>query len=183
MSVPVANSLPLVSSKSRRRARDKHDHILWLIGAGKIFYGLLLLGVGIGAFNLIGKNLSTELWHLTERWNIDFHNHYVQMLFRKAHEMDGKRLIFLTVMTFGYAAVFFIEGIGLIMGKYWAKWMVICVTASFIPGEIYNLTRQFDWLDTILLLINVICVIYLLWRILTRDRANKPARHKLRNGG
>ena len=180
MSLPVANTLPLASSTPRRRARGKHDHILWLIGAGKIFYGLLLLGVGIGAFNLIGKNLSAELWHLTERWNIDFHNHYVQMLFRKAALMDGKRLTYLTIMTFGYAAVFFIEGIGLIMGKYWAKWMVIFVTASFIPGEIYHLARQFDWLDTILLLINVVCAIYLIWRILTRDRAPKPARHKLR---
>ena len=156
----------------------KSDQILWLIGGGKIFYGLLLLGVGIGAFNLIGKNLSAELWLLAERWNIDFHNHYIQLLFRKAALMDGKKLFFLTVMTFGYAALFFIEGIGLILGKYWAKWLVIIVTGSFIPGEIYHLARQFDWFDSILLLINVACVIFLMWRIKTCEHAHKPRRHK-----
>lgn len=165
--------MPWVSSKPARRTRRKHDKILWLIGAWKIFYGLLLLAVGIGALNLIGKNLSAELWRLVERWNIDFHNHYIQLLFRKAAEMDGKRLYFLTVMTFGYAALFFVEGIGLILGKYWAKWLVIIVTGSFIPGEIYHIVRQFDWLDFILLLINAACVIYLVWRIKTHEHAPK----------
>jgi uncharacterized membrane protein (DUF2068 family) len=168
---------PGASAKTRRQPRRKSDSILWLIGSGKIFYGLLLLGVGIGAFDLIGKNLSAELWHLVERWNIDFHNHYVQLLFQKAALMDGKKLFFLSVMTFGYAALFFVEGIGLILGKYWAKWMVILVTGSFIPGEIYHLARQFDWLDSILLLINVACVIFLIWRIKTR---NHPVKSKHR---
>jgi uncharacterized membrane protein (DUF2068 family) len=181
MSARAATAImPDFSSKSRRGERRKSDRMLWLIGSWKIFYGLLLLGVGIGAFNLIGKNLSAELWHLTQRWNIDFHNHYVQVLFRKAAMMDGKRLYFLTIMTFGYAALFFIEGIGLFMGKYWAKWLVIVVTGSFVPGEIYHLARQFDWLDTLLLLTNIACVVYLVWRIKTRDRAPKTTRHKPR---
>jgi uncharacterized membrane protein (DUF2068 family) len=170
--------MPWVSSKSMRRQRRKSDKVLWLIGAGKIFYGLLLLGVGIGAFDLIGKNISAQLWYLTERWNIDFHNHYIQLLFRKAALMDGRKLFFLTVMTFGYAALFFIEGIGLILGKRWAKWLVVVVTGSFIPGEIFHLVREFDWLDSILLLINVACVVFLIWRIKTYDHAHKFRRYK-----
>ena len=105
--------------------------------------------------NLIGKNLATELWRLTERWNIDFHNHYIQMLYHQANELDGKRLIFFTAITFAYAALFFVEGIGLILGKYWAQWLVIIDTASFIPGEIFYLARQFSWFNTFLLLINL----------------------------
>jgi uncharacterized membrane protein (DUF2068 family) len=164
---------PRLKPAHRKKLRN-HDSILWLIGAGKIFYGLLLVVVGIGAFNLIGKNLSTELWHLTERWNINFHNHYIQLLFRKAALMDGKKLFFLSVMTFGYAIVFFVEGVGLMLGKYWAKWMVIMVTGSFIPGEMYHLGHEFNWLDTILLLINLACVIYLVWRIKTHEHAARP---------
>ena len=181
MSAPAVKlTLPWVYLKSMRKKRRKPDKILWLIGAGKIFYGLLLLGVGVGVFNLIGKNLSVELWQWTEYWNIDFHNHYIQFLFRKANEMDGHKLLFLATMTFGYAALFFIEGIGLILGKYWAKWLVILVTGSFIPGELYHLVRQFDWVDFVLLLLNLACVIYLIWRIKTHEHPPKIIRHKQR---
>jgi uncharacterized membrane protein (DUF2068 family) len=182
MSPPTVTAImPWISPKPQPRERRNHDRILWLIAAWKFFYGLLLLGVGIGAFNLIGKNISAELWHLTQRWNIDFHNHYVQLLFRKAGEMDGKRLYYLTAMTFGYAALFFVEGIGLFLGKHWAKWLVIVVTGSFIPEEIYHLVRQFDWFDSILLITNVACVIYLVWRVKTSDRPHKSHRHSRLN--
>jgi uncharacterized membrane protein (DUF2068 family) len=171
MSAPAASThLPWTHLKSTHKKHRLYDKIVWLIGGAKIFYGLLLVGVGIGALNFIGKNLATELWRLTERWNIDFHNHYIQMLYHQADEMDGKKLIFLAAISLGYAALFFVEGIGLILGQYWAQWLVIIDTASFIPGEIYYLARQFNWFDTILLLINVGVVIYLVWRIKTRGR-------------
>jgi uncharacterized membrane protein (DUF2068 family) len=177
----VSTQLPWTHLKSTRNQHRQHDKIVWLIGGVKIFYGLLLLGVGVGAFNLVGKNLATELWRLTERWNIDFHNHYIQMLYRQANEMDGNKLIFFTAITFGYAALFFVEGIGLILGKYWAQWVVIIDTASFIPSEIYYLVRQFSWFNTFLLIVNIAVVLYLVWRIMTRNRSpNLPAtrRHK-----
>jgi hypothetical protein len=95
--------------KSAHKKRRKHDKILWLIGAGKIFYGLVLLAVGIGAFNLIGKNLSAELWHLIQVWNVDFHNRYIQMLFRKVSAVDGQKLYFLTIVTFAYGLNLFVS--------------------------------------------------------------------------
>src|ERR1700685_2280422 len=95
------------------------------------------------------------------------------MLYHQADEMDGKKLIFLTAISSGYAAFFFVEGIGLILGQYWAQWLVIIDTASFIPGEIYYLARQFRWFDTALLLLNLAVVLYLIWRIKTRNRPHQ----------
>lgn len=166
--------------KSTPKKHRKHDKILWVIGAGKIFYGLLLVIVGVGALNLIGKNISLELWHLIQGWNVDFHNHYIQMLFRKISAMDGHKLYFLGIVTFAYAAVFFVEGIGLILEKYWAKWLVVVVTGSFIPEELYHLARQFGWLDLVLALFNASCVAYLIWRIKTHEHPQKSAISKSR---
>jgi uncharacterized membrane protein (DUF2068 family) len=172
--MPAITNLPWTHlKKSAKKQPRKNDKIVWLIGGAKIFYGVLLLGAGIGAVNLIGKNVSAELWRLTERWNIDFHNHFVQLLFHQTAQMDGRRLFFITLLTFGYAALFFVEGTGLILGKYWAKWLVIIDTASFIPGEIYYLIRQFNWFDAALLFVNAAVVAYLVWRIKTRDHPVK----------
>jgi uncharacterized membrane protein (DUF2068 family) len=177
----ISAILPWIARRSQKRKRSRRDRmILCFIGSWKIFYGVLLVIVGIGAFDLIGKNLSAEVWALVQRWNIDFHNHYIQLLFRKAALMDGKKLFYISMMTFGYSALFFIEGIGLIMDKHWAKWLVVLVTASFIPGETLRLIRQFDWLDSILLLINALFVIYLVWQIKTHDQPGKPRRSKPR---
>jgi uncharacterized membrane protein (DUF2068 family) len=174
MSAHTASThLPWTHLKSTTKKRRKHDKILWLIGAGKIFYGLILLAVGIGAFNLIDKNVSAELWHLIQGWNVDFHNRYIQMLLRKVSAVDGQKLYFLTIVTFAYAAVFFVEGIGLIFDKYWAKWLVVVVTGSFIPEELYHLVRQFGWLDLVLVLFNAASVAYLIWRIKTHEHPQK----------
>jgi uncharacterized membrane protein (DUF2068 family) len=113
-------------------------------------------------------------------WNVDFHNHYIQMLFRKISAVDGQKLYFLTFMTFVYAAVFFVEGIGLILEKYWAKWLVVVVTGSFIPEELYHVVRQFGWFDLTLALINAASVAYLIWRIKTHAHAPKTVRQKQR---
>jgi len=176
----ASTHLPWTHLKSAPKKRRNHDKILWLIGAGKIFYGLILLAVGIGAFNLIGKNLSAELWHLIQGWNVDFHNRFIQMLFRKVSTMDGQKLYFLTVVTFAYAAVFFVEGIGLILDKYWAKWLVVVVTGSFVPEELYHLVRQFGWLDLVLVLFNAASVAYLVWRIKIHERPQRSAISKSR---
>jgi uncharacterized membrane protein (DUF2068 family) len=181
MSAPAASTrLPWTHLKSAHKKHRKHDKILWLIGAGKIFYGLLLLAVGIGAFNLIGKNLSAELWHLIQGWNVNFHNRYIQMVFRKISAVDGQKLYFLTVVTFAYAAIFFVEGIGLILNKYWAKWLVVVVTGSFIPTELYHLVRQFGWLDFALVIFNAASVAYLIWRIKTHEHPDKSTVSKSR---
>jgi uncharacterized membrane protein (DUF2068 family) len=179
ISAPAATHLPWTHLKSTNKKHPHHEKIAWLIGGAKIFYGLLLLGVGIGALNLIGKNLATELWHLTERWNIDFHSHYVQILFREADEIDGEKFLLLTVAAFGYAALFFVEGVGLILGKYWAQWLVIVDTASFIPSEIYYLARQFSWFNLVLLLVNAAVVIYLVWQVMTHKHLHKSSGHKV----
>jgi uncharacterized membrane protein (DUF2068 family) len=181
MSAPAASThLPWTHLKSTPKKRRKHDRVLWLIGAGKIFYGLILLAIGIGALNFVGKNLSAELWRWVQWWNVDFHNHYIQMLFRKIPAMDGQRLYLLAFVTLAYAAVFFVEGTGLILEKYWAKWLVVVVTGSFIPGELYHLIREFSWPPLILLLLNAISVCYLVWRIKTHEHPHKSAVKKSR---
>jgi len=181
MSARAASThLPWTHLKSTPKKHRKPDKILWLIGAGKIVFGLILLAIGFGALNFVGKNLSAELWGWVQWWNIDFRNHYIQMLFQKASTMDGQRLYFLGFVTIAYAAVFFVEGIGLILEKYWAKWLVVVVNGSFIPGELYHLAREFSGPQFIFLFLNAVTVGYLVWRIKTHEHPPKSTVKKSR---
>jgi uncharacterized membrane protein (DUF2068 family) len=70
----------------------------------------------------------------------------------------------------GYALVFATEGTGLLLRKPWAEWLVVGVTASFIPLEIYELHHRFGPGKLVALAANVAIAIYLAW-----DRLRSPA--------
>ena len=64
--------------------------------------------------------------------------------------------------TFFYALLHTIEGIGLILERDWAGYLVIVATSSLIPFEIYEIARKFTSVRIALFLLNVGIVIYLI---------------------
>jgi uncharacterized membrane protein (DUF2068 family) len=47
------------------------------------------------------------------------------------------------------------------LGKRWAKYLTIISTSSFIPLEVYELTRRVTSAKLVVLLLNVVVVAYL----------------------
>ena len=70
-----------------------------------------------------------------------------------------------------YAAVFLVEGIGLLSRQRWAEWLTVVVTASFIPIEIYEGVEHFGAGKVVALVLNVAILGYLLWRRITESRS------------
>jgi uncharacterized membrane protein (DUF2068 family) len=64
-----------------------------------------------------------------------------------------------------YAVMFIIEGIGLVMMRYWAEWMTVITTSLLIPLEIYEVFHRFGVGKLITLVINAAVVIYLIARL------------------
>jgi uncharacterized membrane protein (DUF2068 family) len=60
--------------------------------------------------------------------------------------------------------VFVVEGVGLLRGRRWAEWLTVFVTASFIPFEIWELTRRPGGGKVVALAMNAAIVVYLAWR-------------------
>ena len=86
---------------------------------------------------------------------------------------DHHELHELAVASLAYAAVFLVEGIGLLRRRRWAEWLTVVVTASFIPFEIYELVHQPGAGKIAALALNVVIVVYLAWRRL-KDRRRSP---------
>lgn len=149
--------------------------MLYLIGILKILKGFLLLALAVAAFKLIGKNLTDVLQRLSEQFFFDPKNHYFQKAVQKVSGLDEKNLPWLSIGTFIYSAMFFTEGVGLLLQKTWAEWLTIIITSSFLPFEIYEIVKGFSAVKIVVLIANLAIVIYLAWR-LHREKQNSKAR-------
>jgi len=147
-----------------------HRRGLQLIAAFKLLKGLVLLAAGIGALKLLHKDVATLVEHWINVFQVDPHNHYIHLLLEKVSRVDDRRLKELSAGTFVYSAIFFVEGIGLALGKRWAEYFTIIVTSSLLPLEAYELAKRVSIGKVFALLINLAVVAYLV-RELRRSRA------------
>jgi uncharacterized membrane protein (DUF2068 family) len=75
---------------------------------------------------------------------------------------------------FAYAAVFTVEGVGLVRRRPWAEWVTVLVTSSFVPFEGYELARGKSVGMALTLVLNLAIVVYLVARIRKRRRDRAP---------
>lgn len=152
--------------------RTSHGRGLRLIAAFKLLKGFALLALGIGALNLLHKDIATIVEHWINVFQVDPHNHYMHRLLEKLPLLDDRRLKELSVGTFIYSAIFFTEGIGLTLRKRWAEYFTIITTSSLLPIEIYELEKHGSAGKVFALLINLAVVVYLV-RELRRTGARR----------
>jgi uncharacterized membrane protein (DUF2068 family) len=145
---------------------------LRIIAAFKIFKGLVLFAVGIGALKLLHKDLAFEVERWADIFRVDPHNRYIHRLLERFSILDARKLRELSVGTFFYSALLLTEGTGLLLGKRWAEYFTIVVTSSFVPLEVYELTKRVSAARLVVLLINVVIVVYLVIE-LRRNHKNR----------
>lgn len=145
-----------------------------LIAVFKLFKGLVLLAVGVGALKLLHKGVAFEVERWADLFRVDPHNRFIHHVLEKVANINPKKLRELSVGTFFYSAMLLTEGTGLSLGQRWAEYFTILSTSSFIPLEIYELYRRVNLARGALLLINIAVVIYLALE-LARNRRHGSA--------
>ncbi len=103
-------------------------------------------------------------------------HHTLSRLLEKVGSFDSSLAHKLAVASLCYAAVFLVEGVGLLTKRRWAEWLTVIVTASFIPIEIYESVEHFGAGKIAALILNVAILIYLLSR---RIQARRSVGHRL----
>jgi|ERR1700686_2106795 len=141
--------------------RAAHGRGLRFIAAFKLLKGLALLALGIGALNLLHRDVQAIVVHWINVFQVDPHGRYMQELLAKLSILDDRRLKELSAGTFIYSALFLIEGIGLALGKRWAEYLTIVSTASLLPLELYELAKHASIGKGLALAINLAVVVYL----------------------
>lgn len=138
---------------------------LRLIAAFKLFKAFALIAVGVGALKLLHKDVAGVVEHWVNMFRVDPRNHFIDLLLAKLAILDDRRLKELSVGTFVYAAIFFVEGVGLALQKRWAEYFTIITTSSLLPIEIYELARRVNVGRGLALIINLAVVAYLVFEL------------------
>ena len=132
-----------------------------LIGAFKLLKGLVLVAVGIGALGLLHRDIADTFAPLVAHLHVDPESRYLGRALTALWALDDRALKRISAGTFFYAALLLTEGVGLLCRRCWAEYFTVLVTGSFIPLELYELTRRFTAPRLILIGVNVAVVWYL----------------------
>ena len=167
-------TLPTVQDEGKHAHAVAFEPLRW-IGAYRLVKGGLTL---IGAFmllRLMHDDLPATALHWMHRLRIGEHSRIGVFILNKVVDIPRARIGLVALFLLGYTAVAFTEGIGLILRKSWAEWLTVLSTFALVPLEIYELYRRPTWTRTLILVLNVLMVVYLMYR-LQRDRRRAARR-------
>jgi uncharacterized membrane protein (DUF2068 family) len=139
--------------------------VLRTIAVYKLLKVLLLLAVAYGEVRLRDASLSAKLLNWASARPFGLEHQVATQLLAWLSGFSASRLHALRIVTFSYAAIFTIEGVGLWMRKRWAEWLTTIITASLIPLEIWDLFNSPNIGIAGVLVANVAIVAFLAWHV------------------
>lgn len=146
------------------------DRLVRLIGAFKLFKASVLIALGLGGLLTMPRHLATIAQHGIAWLGLFPGHEQVHHAVVKLRHLDQATAEKFGAAALAYAAVFLVEGVGLLLGKRWAEWMTVGVTASFIPIEIYEMVSHFSVGKVGALGLNAAILVYLVYRRLEDRR-------------
>ena len=155
--------------------RPCSPQILRLLAVYYLVQGLLLAAVGVGGLLLVDQNHLLVIKQWLQVIHLDPENRSIHWLLTKVLPITDQLLETVSIGSFVYAGLAFVQGGGLLFAQPWASYLTVVVVGSFIPWELYGMLDHVTPLRLTTLGINGVIVWYLLVRELR-------ARHVKKNG-
>src|SRR4051794_21512110 len=162
--VPIREVVP-----AKKQSDSRGDGALLVIAVFKFIKGAVLLALAFGALSFLHKDVASEVEHWVDQLRIDSDNKFIGTLLSKLQLVHTKELKEMSALGAGYAAVFLVEGTGLLFRKRWAEWLTIVVTSSLMPLEVYELIKEFTLVRLVVVLVNAAVVLFLIYRVRQKD--------------
>ena len=138
-----------------------HNRGLLLIAIFKWCNALVLCAVALGLLNLLHRDVGEVAENFIRSLRVDPDNHILAVLLGKLSLIEDPHLVTLSAVSFGYCALFAVEGTGLFFEKTWAEYLTIAATAALLPLEVYELVKKVNALKIAVLVINIAIVLFL----------------------
>ena len=115
-----------------------------VIGTLKLISSAFSVAAGFGILHYIDRGQGTSLERIVTHLGLDPQNHIIHTVISKITSIDRVHLLAIEAGTFLYALLHLVEGIGLILERDWAGYLVIVATSSLIPFEIYEISQKWS---------------------------------------
>jgi uncharacterized membrane protein (DUF2068 family) len=148
-------------------ATAPRDRLLPWIAAERAFRGLLVLAVGIVLLSHPHTDWAAEITHLARRLGFDPNSNWVQRIVKKVKSIGAHEDTLFGSLALVYAALEGTEAYGLFRRRRWGEWLTVFATSLFLIPEVWELTKSVTPLKTGALIVNLLIVVYLLWRLRT----------------
>ena len=160
------------------------DNILVLIGVFKLVKVLSLVAFAIVVLYHLHTPLDRILRGAAYALGVDPERHRLPPLLARLHGLSADKRVAIGVAALCYAALFLVEGCGLLARAVWAEYLTTLITMSFLPLEVYELVEHESVVKLAVLIVNVAIVVYLVvrlhhdrrWPFAHRARVRAPAR-------
>lgn len=94
--------------------------------------------------------------------------------------LQPRKLEALAIALFLYAALFLVEGAGLMLQRRWAEYLTVFATASLIPFEVWEVAHRASLPRIGVLILNLAAVGYLWWKLKGRGSDSATDRRPVR---
>src|SRR5665213_1185901 len=124
---------------------DKHDpHArgLLVIGVFKLSKALFFIAVGAGALHLVHRDVGDVFQRIATTLRLDPEGRLFAMISSKADLINGHQLRNVVKLSWGYAALSLVEGVGLMMQQTWAEYLTLTLTIGALPWDLTGLIRH-----------------------------------------
>jgi len=150
--------------------------MLRTIALYKLAKVLLLLLAAYFELRLHDRSLSAKLVTWVDARPSGLEHAVVTQVLQWFSGLSESKIHALRFVTFTYAAVFAVEGVGLWMQKRWAEWLTTIITASLIPLEVWELAHRPNFGKAAVVIANTAIVVYLVWHVMAKGRRSPGER-------
>ena len=144
------------------------DPFLRLIALFKLVKSLLFFVAGIGLLHFMHKDIESRLQLLMDNLHVDSDNHLAKWVLEGAAKITALHFLslhgveLLSAVAFFYAVLFGIEGTGLYLRTRWGEWMVVIITGSLLPVEVYEIWHKVTPVKILFSIANLLILGYLI---------------------
>jgi uncharacterized membrane protein (DUF2068 family) len=155
-------------SQGKIHLPGRSDWAIFAIGVGKLIKCASLLAIGVALIYWRHADLGEIASHYASKLWLS--GTYLDESIARLSFLDQKTVDHFMIASFGYSVLLGVEGVGLCLRKHWAEYLTVGITASLVPFEFYELSRQVTRTGVAITLVNIAVVAYLIVRLIRERR-------------